>query len=326
MCIVCGYAQLMLTDGEFRCRKCQPSVFSAMKELSRTVYYTRSTNPRSRVIYMLLDSGSNCHIVKDDFYLWEIKLQNLPIGGVHGTAESSKKRGKFTAWVKSRKKSGETEKTRMVFDNVNHLSSSHLNILSLSRLFNQNCIIHFQRGNSYIIMADGTRIDLIEKNGLFYLRLEQIFEPDEIRAMVAMTPAHQRPPILKGKMALGASVDLWHRRLHISPKRIQMIYDSGAIEGFGLQGKATHGKDCSCEACQIARASRRHVPTARRYDPLCDKPFHTVSSDVKVVNTESLGGFRYAVNFVDGYTSLHCLFMWTKNEVTTKLEEFISDF
>ena len=51
-------------------------------------------------------------------------------------------------------------------------------------------------------MADGTRIDLIEKNGLFYLRLEQIFEPDEIRAMVAMTPPHQRPPILKGKMAL----------------------------------------------------------------------------------------------------------------------------
>ena len=40
-------------------------------------------------------------------------------------------------------------------------------------------------------MADGTRIDLIEKNGLFYLRLEQIFEPDEIRAMIAMTPPHQ---------------------------------------------------------------------------------------------------------------------------------------
>ena len=97
VCAVCGYAQLMLTDGELRCRKCQPSVFSAMEELSRTVYYTRSPNPRSRVIYMLLDSGSNCHIVKDDFYLWEIKLQNLPIGGVHGTFQSSKKRGKFTA-------------------------------------------------------------------------------------------------------------------------------------------------------------------------------------------------------------------------------------
>ena len=85
VCTVCGCTLTMLTDGEFRCRKCQPSVFSAMEELSGTAYYTKSSNPRSRVIYMLLDSGSNCHIVKDDFYLWEIKLQNLPIGGVHGT-------------------------------------------------------------------------------------------------------------------------------------------------------------------------------------------------------------------------------------------------
>ena len=29
VCVVCGYAQLMLTDGEFRCRKFLPSVFSA---------------------------------------------------------------------------------------------------------------------------------------------------------------------------------------------------------------------------------------------------------------------------------------------------------
>ncbi len=92
-------------------------------------------------------------------------------------------------------------------------------------------------------MDDGPRVDLIEKNGLFYLRLEQIFEPDEICAMIAMTHPQKHPPILeaKGKMALGASVDLWHKRLHISPKRIQMIYDVGAIEGFGLQGKPTHG-------------------------------------------------------------------------------------
>ena len=68
------------------------------------------------------------------------------------------------------------------------------------------------------------------------------------------------------------------------------------------------------------------MPAARIYDTLCDTPFSTVSSDVNVVSTGSLSGFRYAVNFVDGYTSLHCLFMWTKNEVTTKLEEFISDF
>ena len=68
------------------------------------------------------------------------------------------------------------------------------------------------------------------------------------------------------------------------------------------------------------------MSSARRFDSLCDTPFHTVTIGVNVVSTECLRGFRYVVNFVDGNTSLHCLFMWTKNEVTTKLEEFISDF
>ena len=83
---------------------------------------------------------------------------------------------------------------------------------------------------------------------------------------------------------------------------------------------------CFCEDSQIARTSRRHVSSARRFDSLCDTPFHTVTIGVNVVSTVCLRCFRYAVNFVNGYTSLHCLFMWTKNEVTTKLEEFISDF
>ena len=56
-----------------------------------------------------------------------------------------------------------------------------------------------------------------------------------------------------------------------------------------------------CEAFQLARTSRRHMPAACIYDTLCDTPFYMVSSDVQVVCTGSLSGFRYAVNFVDGY-------------------------
>ena len=83
---------------------------------------------------------------------------------------------------------------------------------------------------------------------------------------------------------------------------------------------------CFCEDSQIARTSRRHVSSARRFDSLCDTPFHTVTIGVNVVSTECLRGFRYAVNFVDEYTRFaHIYFMRTKNEVSTKLEEFISD-
>ena len=113
--------------------------------------------------------------------------------------------------------------------------------------------------------------------------------------------------------------DIWEYLHHITPQRIRIIYDSGAVFFWFWHY-------CFCEDSQIARTSRRHVSSARRFDSLCDTPFHTVTIGVNVVSTECLRGFRYAVNFVDGYTSLHCLFMWTKNEVTTKLEEFISDF
>ena len=58
-----------------------------------------------------------------------------------------------------------------------------------------------------------------------------------------------------------------------------------------------------CEAFQLARTSRRHMPAARIYDTLCDTPFYMVSSDVQVVCTGSLSSFRYAVNFVDGYST-----------------------
>jgi hypothetical protein len=77
-------------------RQYSQHIYFAMEELSWTAYYTRSMNPRSqRVIYMFLDSGSNCQMTDD--FTCETKVQNLPIGGVHGTFQPSKKRGKFTA-------------------------------------------------------------------------------------------------------------------------------------------------------------------------------------------------------------------------------------
>ena len=96
---VCGHAQSMLTDGEFRCRKFLPSVFSAHlvyyggAELDSVLHAVNESG--QRVIYMFLDSGSNCQMTDD--FTCETKVQNLPIGGVHGTFQPSKKRGKFTA-------------------------------------------------------------------------------------------------------------------------------------------------------------------------------------------------------------------------------------
>ena len=91
------------------------------------------------------------------------------------------------------------------------------------------------------------------------------------------------------------------QRFHVSP--IPMIYDSGAFVLVPARKKSLHMALCFCEAFQLARTSRRHMPAACIYDTLCDTPFYMVSSDVQVVCTGSLSGFRYAVNFVNGYTT-----------------------
>ena len=189
-------------------------------------------------------------------------------------------------------------------------------------------IVQFEKGNDYILLSDGTRVDLVEDNGLYYFHLEQIISPEEIDCMVAMTKPHLRPKILDNGMALAANIDVWHKRLHVSPKKIRAIYDLGAVEGLSINNLPKHGGKCKCEDCVIARASRSTVPKVRQYQPLADKPFHTVSTDIKTVNTTSLNGFNHSMNFVDEYSRYaHIYFMRSKTAAESKrvLEEFLSD-
>ena len=116
-------------------------------------------------------------------------------------------------------------------------------------------------------------------------------------AMVATPHSCYCLSIFKGR-ARPMWVAQW---FHVSP--IPMIYDSGAFVLVPARKKSLRMALCFCEAFQLARTSRRHMPPAHIYNTLCDTPFYMVSSDVQVVCTGSLSGFRYAVNFVDGYTT-----------------------
>ena len=49
-----------------------------------------------REIEAIVDSGSNCDLVNDEFYLHDAEVQSIPIGGVAGTG-ISKKKGKVRA-------------------------------------------------------------------------------------------------------------------------------------------------------------------------------------------------------------------------------------
>ena len=340
-CNTCGNDHRVVFDGVknnsnestntvSKCRTCNSQFFKALEEHMNSCNWANHQQKSRAILKFLIDSGSNCNISNDDTFLWELKEQNVPIGGVHGQKSSTKK-GKFSAWVRGKKGSSK-KKTKMMFDQVHHLSESHLNILSVSRLCNRDVVCHFapkSKGGSYMILADGTVVPLIEEGGLYYLRLENILDPGDIAAAVQMTHPHSRPQLLEGtSMAMGASLDLWHRRTHLPVKRIRAIYDAGAVEGLEIPNSKgiKHDRNCPCDVCKISRASRRHVPVIRKYDAQADKPFHTVSTDVKVINTESLGGYNYVISFIDEYSRFaHVYYMKQKSEAHDRLKDFLSD-
>ena len=105
-------------------------------------------------------------------------------------------------------KSGKGTRKHIVFDGINHVGDAHCSIFSVSKLKQRGSIVHFEKGNDYILLADGTRVDLVEDNGLYYFHLEQIISPEEIDCMVAMTKPHLRPKILGNGVALAANIDV----------------------------------------------------------------------------------------------------------------------
>ena len=62
-----------------------------------------------------------------------------------------------------------------------------------------------------------------------------------------MTKPYLRPKILDNGMALAANIDVWHKRLHVSPKKIRAIYDLGAVEGLSINNLPKHGPSASAE-------------------------------------------------------------------------------
>lgn len=177
-------------------RNCAPSTYRAVERLTSENDFMKSNRKSQRVKHFLglIDSGSNCDIVTEEFFLDEAEVQATPIGGVAGKAKS-KLKGKVRAWVRG-KKSGHGTKQKIVFDSVNHLGEAHCSIFTVSKLTRKGSIVHFEDGNNYILLPDGTRVNMVEKNGLYYIRLEHIASPEEINCMVAMKKPEYRPEIL----------------------------------------------------------------------------------------------------------------------------------
>ena len=76
-----------------------------------------------------------------------------------------------------------------------------------------------------------------------------------------------------------------------------------------------------CEECQLGKHHR--VPFASRRESHVFSPFHLVYSDIwGPINTPSLLGFRYFVNFVDYYRVTYLYLMKERSELYSIFKSF----
>ena len=102
-CDRCG-AEVTTIFGKDYCSSCKPSVLKAVSNLQSEPTYKRSSRKSQRTELLIreiegvVDSGSNCDLVNDEFLLHDLQVQSKPIGGVAGTGLSKKRGNHVPLW------------------------------------------------------------------------------------------------------------------------------------------------------------------------------------------------------------------------------------
>ena len=114
--------------------------------------------------------------------------------------------------------------------------------------------------------------------------------------------------------------DLWHQRLgHVHESRLKKCVQNECVQGFDIERTTELS---FCEGCLAGKMCRKPFPTVGRI--WSTRKLQLVHSDVcGPMQTQSIGGAKYFVTFIDDYTRCCAVyFMKRKSEVFDKFKEF----
>ena len=116
------------------------------------------------------------------------------------------------------------------------------------------------------------------------------------------------------------SLELLHRRMaHFDHGMLEHMVNKGALD-VRLADKVHR----VCDICRANKITRRSVPRQREHEPVEEKPFGRVWTDVKGPVSRDFWGNRYMVTFTCEVTRWSCVyFCRKKSEVKDRLVEFL---
>ena len=300
-------------NGEFRgkCHKCHEighkrtecpqnvhTPLAVHAATSNLCLHTNSTSSQ----YFIIDSGCTDHMLKDDKYFIEYTKVS---SGTTRNADNSESVivGKGRAAVSVINDRG--EKLSLVLEDALHVPDYGYNLISVTSATDKGHHVLFEQQNGSFHMTNGEVIPLVKDKHLYLLECSAEPKPE----------CHSS---IKGQAKTQLDASLWHRRLgHLNMQDVR-----------NTLGESLTSDPSQCETCPLAKTTKASVPSSVGSYGRATEPLYRVFSDVcGPMRTESLGGSRYVVSFIDDYSRFSVLyFIKLKSEVLNCFKRFRAEY
>ena len=249
--------------------------------------------------FILIDSGCSSHIEKDKSKFSNIKESqgsSRQLSLADGRKLPDAVKGVGTALEHVQSSSGDNVKLRL--ENSLYVPCIKQDIISVSKAVSGGNTVVFSPDGSYILLKDGKKIEMINKNDLYFIK----------RSSDTCNQVTWKENSLEG----------WHRRLgHCNVADLKKLEKN--VEGM----KITSEEKFQCQTCILGKMT----------NPVSTEPRERCSNNMELIHCDIVGaispiskeGFKYSINFVDdcsGAVWIH--FLKQKSDAHLALEKFIA--
>lgn len=250
------------------------------------------------------DSGTTSHITRVRTALTDFVPTKSEVMGIGNEPLEVKGRGtvELESYIGR-------QKVKFYLKNVLYVPSTSNNLLSICQLDKDGGCAKFGSGKVALYARQGQHIaEGTISQGLYKLNVRA-----KIKPLKKAHTVRQRPP---------ADWLTWHKQYgHVAITGLKKLYNDKLVEGFNIDQSEPIFE---CEACIRAKQIRELFPNSS--DHHTEKPCELTHSDVwGPARTQSIGGARYYISFVDD-CSRRCTveFMKQKSEAIVKVKQYVA--
>ena len=248
---------------------------------------------------LLVDCGATAHIVTDKDKFTQFDKYFDPSSHYIELADGSRTNnivlGKGQATVLLYDVNGAAH--NVTLENALYIPSFNQDIFSVQSAVERGARVNFTSEMSKLVTVDGTSFEFEKQGKLYYLNK------------------------LGSDKYSRRSLEEWHRVLgHCNMNDILLL--ENVVSGMKIENPGS--KDEICENCVYGKM---HKTFSRLADAKATKPLEFVHTDLAgPVDPIAKDGYRFAINFVDDYSGVNCVyFLKHKGEAYKALEKFLAD-